>query len=95
MKTRMQEGIEVLDGDQEFTVYFSYGYSQLPIDEESVTIQDGTPVKNAIVELGDKAETMMGNSNVEYGWYEPEATTAIGDDNRSDPESKLTNDPPG
>ena len=78
MKTRMQGGVEVLDGDQEFTVYFSHGYARIPTDEELLTINDGTPVKDACAELDGYADDMVGNSSIEYGWRENER---VGSDN--------------
>ena len=67
LKTRFDEGFEVLDGDQKCVAYLSLG-PQFEDSEERVWFRDGTLLSVVIESMDEEAEVLLQDSRVEYGW---------------------------
>lgn len=65
-KVRVENGVEVLDGDQSATAYVCLG-AQVEDDEHTNEFKDGTPVKEACEAMDQDAQVLL--DNIDSGWF--------------------------
>lgn len=69
LRTREEDGVEVLDGDQTCRANLRIGYSGIPDEYHDCAFPDGTPLAQVIDAMYKEADVLLQNSCVSWGWW--------------------------